>query len=332
MYYVYEIRNKINNKYYIGVSVDVKSRVNRHFRELKNNKHHNFYMQKDYLEYKDIKIFKVSILKSIKNKNLAYKYEEYFIQNDYDNNYNISKYSRGGDNLSYHFDLKNIKLKQSKGAKRVWDNRNEEFKKDYSKKFLNENNPNYKHGKFTRKNKVKIREDKLKKVKELGLKSIHSLTNLGKIPWNKGKKYKCKKKRKKIGTGIIYGKIMFYNNLLFKSITQLKNVVGLDYVSLNSKNIKYSNIRIATKEDLLNFEYYDENNRVHRGIIERYSKFKGMSTLIVCDNVLFLSVDSASKFYKVSTTTIVNRIKSNRYNYRYATEYDRDNLVIYEEN
>ena len=125
---------------------------------------------------------------------------------------------------------------------------------------------------------------------------------------------------------------MFYNNLLFKSITQLKNVVGLDYVSLNSKNIKYSNIRIATKEDLLNFEYYDENNRVHRGIIERYSKFKGMSTLIVCDNVLFLSVDSASKFYKVSTTTIVNRIKSNRYNYRYATEYDRDNLVIYEEN
>ena len=196
MYYIYEIRNKINNKYYIGITVNIKSRINRHFRELKNNKHHNFYMQKDYLEHKDIKIFKVSILKSIKNKNLAYKYEEYFIQSDYDNNYNISKYSRGGDNLSYHFDLKNIKLKQSKGAKRLWNNRSENFKEGYSKKFLNENNPNYKHGKFTKENKLKIREDKMKKVKELGLKSIHSLTNLGRIPWNKGKKYKCKKKKK----------------------------------------------------------------------------------------------------------------------------------------
>ena len=61
---------------------------------------------------------------------------------------------------------------------------------------MNENNPNYKHGKFTKENKLKIKEDKMKKVKELGLKSIHSLTNLGRIPWNKGKKYKCKKKKK----------------------------------------------------------------------------------------------------------------------------------------
>ena len=48
---VYQIVNQINNKRYIGSSIDLKERIKTHFRMLKRNKHHSMHLQKSYNKY-----------------------------------------------------------------------------------------------------------------------------------------------------------------------------------------------------------------------------------------------------------------------------------------
>lgn len=51
---VYQIYNPINNKRYIGSSINVERRLKEHLRNLKRNKHINSYLQSAYNKYKDI--------------------------------------------------------------------------------------------------------------------------------------------------------------------------------------------------------------------------------------------------------------------------------------
>lgn len=48
---VYKITNIINNKYYIGSTVDFKNRKRQHLSELKNNKHDNKHLQASFNKY-----------------------------------------------------------------------------------------------------------------------------------------------------------------------------------------------------------------------------------------------------------------------------------------
>ena len=48
---IYEIKNKINGKRYIGSSYNIRSRLKSHFRNLSNNDHHNYRLQNDYNKY-----------------------------------------------------------------------------------------------------------------------------------------------------------------------------------------------------------------------------------------------------------------------------------------
>lgn len=48
---IYYITNKINNKKYIGSSIDVQKRLSTHFSRLKNNNHPNKYLQSAVLKY-----------------------------------------------------------------------------------------------------------------------------------------------------------------------------------------------------------------------------------------------------------------------------------------
>lgn len=45
---VYMIKNRVNDKVYIGSSLDIEQRLSQHRRDLKNGKHPNADMQKDY--------------------------------------------------------------------------------------------------------------------------------------------------------------------------------------------------------------------------------------------------------------------------------------------
>ena len=48
---IYEIRNLITGDCYIGSSMNITQRKNRHFRDLKNNSHHSIILQRAYCKY-----------------------------------------------------------------------------------------------------------------------------------------------------------------------------------------------------------------------------------------------------------------------------------------
>ena len=51
---IYSITNIINNKKYIGQSVDIKSRLRNHKWELRHNRHFNDHLQKSFNKYGEI--------------------------------------------------------------------------------------------------------------------------------------------------------------------------------------------------------------------------------------------------------------------------------------
>jgi group I intron endonuclease len=50
---IYIIRNLVNDKIYVGSSVNIKKRFNQHKNSLRKNKHHNKYLQKSWNKYKE---------------------------------------------------------------------------------------------------------------------------------------------------------------------------------------------------------------------------------------------------------------------------------------
>ena len=60
---IYQILNKINEKFYIGQSIDLKHRRNEHWNQLKNNNHPNILLQRAWNKYgEDAFIFNTLLL------------------------------------------------------------------------------------------------------------------------------------------------------------------------------------------------------------------------------------------------------------------------------
>jgi group I intron endonuclease len=57
---IYAIRNKLNNKYYIGQSIDISRRIRDHKLDLRKNRHYNIHLQRSWNKYgKDAFEFKI---------------------------------------------------------------------------------------------------------------------------------------------------------------------------------------------------------------------------------------------------------------------------------
>lgn len=97
---IYQIRNIINNKVYIGSTSDFKRREKDHLHDLEANKHHSYHLQKSYNKYgKDNFIFEIlEEIKRIENedelKNILIKREQHWLDKIKSHNieigYNIS--------------------------------------------------------------------------------------------------------------------------------------------------------------------------------------------------------------------------------------------------
>lgn len=74
---IYQIKNKINNKSYIGSSSRLKFRWNRHLTDLKCNAHHSLALQRAYNKY-GIDNFELIILENCKSEELLQK-EQYYL-------------------------------------------------------------------------------------------------------------------------------------------------------------------------------------------------------------------------------------------------------------
>lgn len=107
--YIYIILNKINGKFYLGSTKNLHKRKLKHFRDLKNQKHHSVYLQRSYDKY-GIDNFEFIIVETCFN--YLQREQELLNQIDFNNSYNISKTSSGG-NLIYNHPEKDRLIKEA---------------------------------------------------------------------------------------------------------------------------------------------------------------------------------------------------------------------------
>ena len=106
MYYIYKIQNLINHKKYIGLTNNIDRRKNRHFSDLRRNKHDNNFLQKEFNIYgEDNFSFNIEYQGDIAYEEISNKEKEYIKKYDsYKNGYNQNEGgnfgpSNGGSHL-----------------------------------------------------------------------------------------------------------------------------------------------------------------------------------------------------------------------------------------
>jgi bifunctional DNA-binding transcriptional regulator/antitoxin component of YhaV-PrlF toxin-antitoxin module/predicted GIY-YIG superfamily endonuclease len=75
---IYMITNIVNYKKYIGSSINLHDRCNKHKAQLKNNKHHNFHLQNAWDKYGE-ENFKFEIIELVSDKEKLIEREQYWI-------------------------------------------------------------------------------------------------------------------------------------------------------------------------------------------------------------------------------------------------------------
>jgi len=92
LHYIYAIRNKINNKYYIGLTNNPRRRRNRHFTDLRCNRHDNKYLQQAFNKYGE-SAFEFIVLLEIEcsREEISRIEQEYVMKYDsFRNGYNLN--------------------------------------------------------------------------------------------------------------------------------------------------------------------------------------------------------------------------------------------------
>lgn len=104
---IYQIKNKLNGKIYIGSSINVNQRLNEHKNNLRHNKHPNKHLQSSWNYYKE-ENFEFSIIEEC-NKEMLLKREQFYI----DTNKSFER-EKGYNNRKKAENNLGIKLKYTK--------------------------------------------------------------------------------------------------------------------------------------------------------------------------------------------------------------------------
>lgn len=158
--YIYKIVNKTNGNFYIGSTFNPQDREKKHFNDLRLGTHHSIFLQRAYNLYgKDSFYFAVVRELDFDNEMELRMLEERYIQFCWKSGklYNVSKMGSGGDLVSYHPLINEIKAKQSKATKEKWESKTEDEKLEYSNKMRGRGNPNF-GNKWTKEQKEKASE------------------------------------------------------------------------------------------------------------------------------------------------------------------------------
>lgn len=87
---IYQIRNLVNGKMYIGSAVNLNRRCHDHFSQLRDNKHNNQHLQRAYNKYGEHN-FVFEIIELVPDRQMLIKQEQYYIDtlNAVNEGYNI---------------------------------------------------------------------------------------------------------------------------------------------------------------------------------------------------------------------------------------------------
>ena len=316
MYFIYEIKNIINNKRYIGYTKDIEVRKKRHFKELHANKHHSILLQRAYNKYGP-DCWEFNIITTFIEKDCALAWEYILINDDFDNNYNTSRVAEGGDKISYHPNRENIVSSIRKAVVQRFKNMSKEDKELWDKKFQGVNNSNYKTGYFMKSNILKRQQELEDKRKSLGLRSKQSISKLGETPSNitdRGRNLvnKLNSLKKTINNKPIYCESYLFRDIEYAEYVYKRSLIlGV----LNEDNIKYFDFRVATKEDIIKYEYF--NIDIHTIKVKPLGYYS--SKAIVYKNIIFNSIIELSKVIGYSQDYIITHLDED---FRYALYED----------
>ena len=119
---IYLIINLVNNKFYVGSAKNLWSRKLSHYRDLRNNKHKNTYLQHSYNKYGS-QNFIIVLLEKVESKNDLTKCEQHWIDTldacNKDIAYNICPTAESKLGLHHSEETKSKMSKSMKGIKRT---------------------------------------------------------------------------------------------------------------------------------------------------------------------------------------------------------------------
>ena len=152
---IYCIKNKINKKQYIGQSTNVNKRIKSHINSLRNNSHHNQYLQNSWNKYGE-KNFEITILEENCPDELLDYFERYYISTwkTMDSKYGYNLESGGNKNKRLSEKTRKKLSEIHKGENNYFYGKKRPQHSELMKKMmLGENNPmfNKKHSEETRK-------------------------------------------------------------------------------------------------------------------------------------------------------------------------------------
>lgn len=203
---VYKITNIIDNKCYIGSSINVKGRISQHKNQLKKNKHHSIKLQRAYDKY-CIENFKYEIVEECTIENMIIR-EQYYID-FYDcckNGYNIVPNAGHNLGMIHSDETKEILRQKSTGNKNNLGRiQTDETKKKISDKLKGTHLSDETKLKLSNslKGRITTDETRLKQSKSQKGKKLSDETKLKLSILNKGKKQSKEtiEKRVKKNTG-----------------------------------------------------------------------------------------------------------------------------------
>lgn len=114
---VYAIKNKINNKYYIGKSDNIYARWDEHKNELLKGIHNNNHLQRSWNKYSE-ENFEFFIIEKCLDSDSAYEREKYWIDyyDSFKNGYNQNSGGKGGFDYK-HTEETRVKMSEIQSAK-----------------------------------------------------------------------------------------------------------------------------------------------------------------------------------------------------------------------
>jgi group I intron endonuclease len=353
---IYEIINLINNKIYIGSSINIDKRIYRHFNDLKNNKHINIYLQREYniygltaFTYKCIDECCESDLRIIEQKYLD---DIFKIKNFNKYYYNICDKSCGGDNLTNNPNKNNIIKKIINGLYNRYKNETEEDKTARIKKITGKNNPNYgkkwsieqklrmskqrKGLKSNRKGKTYKeiygdRENEIKnKIKNnKSIQKGENSPNYGKKCPDYLKKYYSEKFKGKRNKNILNNfKPFKIDEKIYILLTDAEKDLNINYLTIRyrllSDNLNFNNYKYITDKneiELIKADYIlklKNDNENDKNENNKIIKQKRTGKPIIIDNIKYDSSEEASKKLNIPKSTINWRLNSTNFNnYKY---------------
>jgi group I intron endonuclease len=122
---VYKVFNTLDGHCYIGSAVNVQTRINEHFRNLRHNRHGNIYLQAAYNKYGEV--FDVELLAECTPGMLLFVEEYFFKCYNKGQKYNILDHA--GNNLGYkHTEQSLEKIRQANTGKHLTEETKEKLR------------------------------------------------------------------------------------------------------------------------------------------------------------------------------------------------------------